>query len=301
MMQRDLLDGVVAFLRVAERRSFTAAAAELGVSAQAVSQTIRQLEARIGVPLLARTTRSVSLTEAGGRFLADAKPGAESIEAAFRSAAAMGERPTGHLRLNVPRIALAGLIEPLLPGFAAAYPKVTIEVFVEDRLANIVEDGFDAGVRLGEIVDADMVAVRLTRPERMTVVGSPDYLARRGRPQIPADLKEHSCVNFRNTARGDLYRWEFDVDGREIEVAVAGTVVVNDSGLVVGSAAMGLGLGYTLTSAAAALVERGLLEPVLEAYCPETPGFFLYFPSRAQVLPKLRAFIEFTRSHLSQA
>lgn len=297
-MQRDLLDGVVAFLRVAERQSFTAAAAELGVSPQAVSQTIRQLEARVGVALLARTTRSVSLTEAGHRFLAEARPGAEAIASAFRAASALRDRPSGTLRLNVPRIALAGVIEPLLPGFRAAHPEVTVEVFVEDRLADIVGDGFDAGIRLGEIVDADMVAVRLTPPEPMTVVGAPDYFARNGRPTTPADLRDHSCINFRNTARGDLYRWEFAIDGREVEVAVAGGMVVNDSGLLVGSAAAGLGLAYTLTSAAAPLVAQGRLEQVLQPFCPDTPGFFLYFPSRSQVLPKLRAFIDHAKSVL---
>jgi DNA-binding transcriptional LysR family regulator len=301
IMRRDLLDGVVAFLRVAERRSFTAAAAELGVSAQAISQIIKQLERRAGVALFTRTTRDVALTEAGRLFLADAKPGAEAIASAFRSAEVLGVRPVGHLRLNVPRIALAGLIEPILSGFNAAYPEVTIEIFVEDRLANIVEDGFDAGIRLGEIVDADMVGVRLSASERMTVIGAPDYLARRGRPETPADLRDHACINFRNPSRGDLYRWEFEVDGRDIELAVGGAVIVNDSGLVVASAVMGLGLGYTVASVAAPLVEQGLLEPVLGPYCPETPGFFLYFPSRAQVLPKLRAFIDFARSRLPQS
>lgn len=300
-MERDLFDGVVAFLRVAERQSFTAAAADLGVSNQAVSQMIRQLEQRVGVALFARTTRRVSLTEAGQRFLAEAKPGAEGVAAAFRSAAAMGARPTGHLRLNVPRIALAGIIEPVLPGFARAHPEVTVEVFVDDRLADIVSDGFDAGVRLGEILDADMVAVRLTPPERMVVVGAPEYFASYGRPRTPEELREHRCVNFRNSARGDLYRWEFEVSGRDIAVAVAGSVIVNDSGLAIEAAAMGLGLAYTVTSSAATFLERGLLEAVLEPFCPETPGFFIYFPSRPQVMPKLRAFIDYATAVLSRS
>ena len=298
-MQRDLLDGVIAFLRVAERRSFTAAAADLGVSAQAVSQTIKQLEARTGVALFSRTTRDVSLTEAGRRFLDQARPGVAAVASAFEAAQALGEHPSGLLRLNVPRIALVGLLELVLVDFSDAYPAVTLEIFVEDRLANIVEGGFDAGIRLGEIIDADMVAVRLTPPARMTVVGSPAYLDKHGRPKRPRELRDHRCVNFRNSARGDLYRWEFEINGREVEVAVSGSIIVNDSTMLITTAANGLGLSYTLEPVAAPLVADGLLEPVLQSYCPESPGFFVYFPSRAQVLPKLRAFIDFMQARMN--
>lgn len=291
-MRGSELDGLVAFLTVAERRSFTAAAVELGVSPSAVSQTVRALEARVGVPLLARTTRDVALTEAGRRFLERARPAVGDIRTAFREASSLGERPSGLLRLNVPRAALAPVIEPMLAAFCERHPEVTVEIFVDDRFANIVEEGFDAGIRLGEFVAADMVAVRLTPPFRLVVVGSPDYFARHGRPSRPADLKDHRCINFRQTTRGGLYHWEFTEEGRDIVVAVDGPVIVNEGGIMVEAAAMGLGLAYLLEPATAPLVEAGRLERVLVPYCSDTPGFFLYYPSRHQVMPKLRAFID---------
>jgi DNA-binding transcriptional LysR family regulator len=291
-MQRADLDGLIAFLRVAERRSFTAAARDLGVTPSAVSQTVRALEARAGVALLARTTRDVALTEAGRRFLERARPAVAEIRAALEEAADLGGRPSGLLRLNVPYVALGAVIEPVLASFCAAHPGVQVEIYVDDRFANIVEDGFDAGIRLGEFVEADMVALRLTPPFRLAVVGSPDYLARRGRPAHPRELKDHACINFRQGARGGLYRWEFEEAGREVAVAVDGPVIVNESGAMMAAAAMGLGLAYTLEPVARPLREAGVLETVLEPFLPETPGFFLYFPARHQVMPKLRAFIE---------
>jgi DNA-binding transcriptional LysR family regulator len=298
-MQRDDLDGLVAFLKVAQKRSFTAAAAELGITPSAVSQTIRALEARAGVPLLARTTRDVALTEAGRLFLERAGPAVDEILMAFQEASSLGRRPSGLLRLNVPRVALPLLIEPMLADFHRAYPEIQLEIFVEDRLANIVENGFDAGIRLGELVEADMVAVRLTDPFKLAVVGSPDYFARHGRPQRPEDLKNHACINFRQGARGTLYHWEFEEDGREFSIAVEGPVIVNEADIMMASAIMGLGLAYALAPMAESLCAQGFLEHVLEPFCPETPGFFLYFPSRHQVMPKLRAFIEFMNKRRS--
>jgi DNA-binding transcriptional LysR family regulator len=188
-------------------------------------------------------------------------------------------------------------VEPVLAAFCAAYPAVEVEVTVEDRSVNIVEGGFDAGIRLGEMLEADMVGIRLTPPFRCAVVASPAYLDRRGRPARPEELRGHACINFRQ-GRGTLYRWEFEEAGREWEMAVPGTVITNDSSLMLAAAVGGLGLAYTLEPAAAPLVEAGLLERVLEPFLPETPGFFLYFPSRAQVLPKLRAFADFTVAKL---
>jgi DNA-binding transcriptional LysR family regulator len=292
-MQRDDLDGLIAFLKVAHKRSFTAAAADLGITPSAVSQTIRALEARAGAPLLARTTRDVSLTEAGQLFLERAAPAVEAILTAFQEASSLGQKPSGRLRLNVPRVALPLLIKPMLADFHRAYPAIQLEIFVEDRLANIVESGFDAGIRLGELVEADMIAVRLTSPFKLAVVGSPDYFARRGRPQRPEDLKDHACINFRQSARGTLYKWEFEENGREFSIAVEGPVTVNEADIMMASAVLGLGLAYTLAPMAEPLCDQGLLEQVLEPFCPETAGFFLYFPSRHQVMPKLRAFIDF--------
>jgi DNA-binding transcriptional LysR family regulator len=298
-MQRGQLDFVPVFLRVAERRSFTAAAVELGVTAAAVSHGIKQLEARIGVALFARTTRDVALTEAGRRFLELARPGAEQIDQAFAAARSLGSTPAGLLRLNVPRVVLAGIIEPLLDGFCAAYPQVELEIAVSDQLVNIVEEGFDAGIRVSEMIAADMVAVRLLPPFRYCVVASSAYLARYGRPLRPEDLKRHRCINYRQPRRGTLYRWEFEEGGREIEIAVAGQIITNDSGVMMMAAVKGRGLVYTLEPTAAPLIAQGKLERVLEPYCPTSPGFFLYFPSRAQVMPKLRAFIDYARGHLA--
>jgi len=298
-MQRDLLEGVPAFLRVAERSSFTAAAAELGVTSAAVSHAIRQLEARIGVALFARTTRSVALTEAGSRFLELARPGVAQIEQAFAAARVLGNVPAGLLRLNVPRVVLAGIIGPVLEGFCDTYPQVELEIAVSDRLENIVADGFDAGIRVGEMIEADMVAVRLTPPFGYCVVGAPVYLERHGRPQRPEELRRHRCINFRQPRRGTLYRWEFEEDGREIEIAVSGQIVTNDSGVMLMAAVKGRGLAYTLEPSAAPLLAQGLLERVLAPFCPSSPGFFIYFPSRAQMMPKLRAFIDYVRHHLA--
>lgn len=299
-MRRDQLDGVVTFLRVAEHRSFTAAAAELRVTPAAVSHAIKQLEARIGVALFARTTRDVGLTEAGRRFLEHARPGFEQLNAAFEAARRLGDAPSGLLRLNVPRIALPGIIEPLLGPFHTAYPAVEIEITVEDRSVNIVEQGFDAGIRLGEMMEADMVGLRLTPPFRCAIIGAPAYLARRGRPARPEELRSHDCLQFRQ-GRGTLYRWEFEEAGREWEMAVPGGFTTNDAALMLSACVQGLGLAYTLEPAAAPLVAAGLVERVLEPFCPETPGLFLYFPHRAQVLPKLRAFADFAVAQLKAA
>lgn len=294
-MRADALDGLVAFRLVAERRSFTAAAARLRVSRSAVSQAIKALERRLGVPLLARTTRDVGLTEAGARFLAAIGPALDSIGAAAEAASLAGGRPSGLLRLNVPRIAASGVIAPLLPGFCALHPEITVEIFADDGLANIVEAGFDAGVRLGELVAADMVSVRISPADRLVVVGAPAYFARRGHPATPRDLAAHDCINFRETSRGGLYRWEFEQEGEAFDVAVEGRVVVNDAALKLRTAADGLGLACELHSVARPLLQAGVLATTLDAFAASTPGFHLYFPARAQVAPKLRAFIDFAR------
>jgi DNA-binding transcriptional LysR family regulator len=292
---RTDLDGVAIFLRVASRRSFTAAAADLGISPSAVSQAVRALETRLGVALLTRTTRDVTPTEAGERFLAQAVPAATLLQEAFAAARQLGGEPSGLLRLNVPRVVVDWLLAPILDRFHARYPAVQVEIHVDDRLSNIVADGFDAGIRLGEYLEADMTAVRLTEPFPAMVVASPAYLEARGRPERPEDLRRHACINFRQSARGTLYRWEFEEDGREFDIAVTGPVITNDAGIYVDAALKGLGLAYSLGPIVAPLVAAGRLEAVLQRFCPETPGMFLYFPGRAQALPKLRAFIETVR------
>jgi len=297
-IHRDQLDGVIALLRVAERRSFRAAAAELGVSPSAISQTIRGLEARLGVALLTRTTRKVGLTEAGQRFIERARPAVAEIQGAFEAARSLGEEVTGLLRLTMPRTLVPFLAEPVLTGFRAAHPALQIEIFAEDGLSNIIADGFDAGIRLGELLEADMVAVRLTPPFQFSVVGSPAYFARHGRPQRPEDLHRHACIGTRQTPQGPIYRWEFVEGNRAFNMAVAGPVIVNSGGLNLMAAEMGIGLAYTAAPVAQEQIADGTLEPVLEEFCAGTPGLFLYYPSRAQALPKLRAFVQFVHDTL---
>ena len=295
-MRSDLFDGVLAFTRVAERRSFTAAAAELGVTPAAISWTIKQLEARAGVPLLARTTRSVGLTEAGEVFLEQVRSGVAHVEAGFEAAQRLGGRPRGLLRINLPKVAET-LLEPMLPKFTAAYPDIELELMVEDRFIDIVAEGYDAGIRIGESIAKDMVAVRLTQPSPLTVVGSPIYFAKHGKPQRPEDLSEHPCINIRQSS-GALYRWVFQEQRkggkpREFEMAVKGPLIVNSAGMTLSAAVSGIGLTYSVAGNIEHLVRQGLLEPCLETFMPMMPGFFIYYPSRAQALPKLRALLDF--------
>lgn len=293
---RNQLDGVEALLRVAERRNFRAAARDLGVSPSAVSQTIRALEARIGVALLTRTTRSVGLTQAGQIFLDRARPAFDDLVAAYDAARNLGDRPAGLLRINTPRASIPFLIEPMLPGFLAAYPDVQVEIFAEDAFADLAQGGFDAGIRLGEYLQADMVAVRLSSPFRFVVVGSPAYLEKHGRPEKPADLREHDCIRLR-MGSGALPPWEFVDGNRQLSVAVHGPAVVNDAWANVGLTLRGVGLSYEAEPLIAEHVLDGRLEIVLENYAPTSPGMFLYYPSRTQVLPKLRAFIDYFKAN----
>jgi DNA-binding transcriptional LysR family regulator len=290
---RGLLDGLDAFLRVAERRSFRAAADDLGVSPSAISQTIRALEARIGVALLTRTTRSVGLTQAGELFVARAQPAFADMVAAYDTARSLGQRPAGLLRLNMPRAVIPILIEPILAGFCDAYPQVEVEICAEDGFVDLAHGGYDAGIRLGEFLQADMIAVRLTPPFRFVVVGTPESFARHSRPSRPADLRGHRCIRAR-LGRG-IADWEFVDGGRAVDVAVTGPVIVNDFAANLGAALRGVGLSYMPEPLIVDHIAHGRLETALEAYAPSSPGVFLYYPSRAQMLPKLRAFIDYVR------
>lgn len=294
---RHLLDGVEAFLRVAERRSFRAAADDLGLSPSAVSQTIRALEAKVGVPLLTRTTRSVGLTEAGQRFYDQGRPAFEGLVSAYEAARSFGDRPAGLLRLNVPRAAIPFLIEPVIEGFSSAYPGVEIEICGEDELIDLVERGFDAGIRMGDFLEADMIGLRLTPPFRLVAVGSPDYFARHGRPETPADLRRHRCIRSRAPSTGAIFRWHFEVEGQHVEIGVEGPLIVNDMDVAKAAAVRGIGLAYMAEPLVAELVAEGRLELALEPYAALSPGAYLYYPSRTQMLPKLRAFIDFIKEH----
>lgn len=298
---RDELSGLSAFVAVAELGSFTAAAARLGVTPSAVSQAVAALEQRLGVRLLQRTTRSVGLTEAGASFVARVRPALAEVHAALEALSEQRERPAGTLRLTVPRVARALVVEPMLGEFLAAYPEIVLDLSLSDGLNDIVAEGFDAGVRLGETLDEQMVAVRISRDERSAVVAAPSYLRARGAPQHPRELHAHSCINYRLVTRGTMYRWEFTDGEEELELSVEGRVIVDDAALLLSAARQGLGLAYVLESAAAAELAAGRLVRVLEAFCPPFPGFFLYYPSRAHLAPKLRALVEFLKGRLEHS
>jgi len=285
------LDGVEAFLSVAKHRSFRSAAAELGVTPSAISQAVRALEARVGATLFLRTTRSVGLTEAGERFLSRAKPAFDELVAASGVARELGQRPTGLLRLSVPRAVVPILLEPLLASFCQAYPEIEVEIAASGELVDLAAEGFDAGVRMGQFIAADMVAVRMMPPFRFIVVGSPAYFVRRDRPGHPGDLRQHACLRLRRS-NGALAPWSLDDNGHAIEIAVSGPLIANDFPTMLGAAVEGVGLAQLPGPIAAELVRTGKLVHVLEPFAPMTPGVFLYCPDRRQIMPKLRAFID---------
>ncbi|WP_256839655.1 LysR family transcriptional regulator [Sphingopyxis sp. KK2] len=292
-----MLDGIEAFLRVAERRSFSAAASDLGVSPSAISQIIKGLEARVGAPLFMRTTRSVGLTQAGEMFLERAAPAYAGLGDAYEAARNLGNRPAGRLRINLMRGAVQPLFEPIIAGFCETYPEIELEIYAEDALADLSAGGFDAGVRMGEALDADMIAVRLTGPFRFVAVATPGYLEKHGRPETPEELRSHRCVRMR-MGSGALMPWTFEKGNREIEVGVTGPVIVNDFTAMMVAVHAGVAMGMTAEPVVKAQVAAGDLELVLGDYACSTSGLFLYYPSRKQVMPKLRAFIDYVRDYL---
>jgi DNA-binding transcriptional LysR family regulator len=299
-VRQGALDGVEAFLSVAQHRNFRKAAAELGVTPSAISQAVRALEARVGAVLFIRTTRSVGLTDAGERFLSRAKPAFEELVAASEVARELGQRPAGRLRLAVPRAVMPILLEPLVASFCQAYPEVEVEIAASEKLVDLAAEGFDAGIRLGQFIAADMVAVRLTKPFRFVIVGSPAYLAHSGRPGRPEDLRQHACVRLRRS-NGALALWSLNDDGRAIEIAVSGPLIASDVPTMLGAAVEGVGLAQVPEPVAAGPLRAGKLVQVLEPFAPMGPGVFLYYPSRHQMMPKLRAFIDHVRSRSDAA
>ncbi|AEI62521.1 LysR family transcriptional regulator [Corallococcus macrosporus] len=281
---------------MAEKRSFTAAAAELRVTPSAVSQAISALEERLHARLVQRTTRSVSLTEAGARFVAELRPAMEGIRGAFATLESARGRPTGTLRLNVPRLAFGPVIKPMLARFLTAHPELRIDVTLDDGLRDIVAEGYDAGIRLGERVDRDMVAVPVTGDMRMAVVGSPAYFDTHPHPRHPRDLAAHDCVNYRHATSRNIARWEFVVDGRELTVAVNGRVITNDNEVMVLAALDGQGLAYVMEHTVTEHLAAKRLVRVLTRYCPSFPGLYLYHPNRKNQPLKLRALIDFLRA-----
>jgi DNA-binding transcriptional LysR family regulator len=296
-IRQGALDGVEAFLSVAQHRSFRRAAAELGVTPSAMSQAVRALEARVGAALFIRTTRSVGLTEAGARFLARAKPAFEELVAASEVARDLGQRPAGLLRLTVPRAVVPILLEPLIASFCQAYPEVEVEIAASEELVDLAAGGFDAGIRLGQFIAADMVAVRLTPPFAFVVVGSPEYLRRRKRPERIDDLRRHACLRMRRS-NGSIAPWSFVDGNKTVEAIVSGPLIANDFPSMLGAAIEGVGLAQVPEPIAAGPTKAGKLLHVLKPFASMAPGVFLYYPSRHQMMPKLRAFIDHVKSRL---
>lgn len=291
-MDRDLLSHLPVILTVARRAGFAAAASELGMSPSAVSHAVRLVEERLGVPLFARTTRSVSLTETGAALVASAEPALRDIGECVEHIRATEGHVSGLLRLNVPGVALPIMMTPVIREMAKRFPDVTVEIFVDDAIANIVADGFDAGIRLGGMIAEDMVAVRLTPAFKAIIVASPVYLSERGRPKSIADLKNHNCIAYRQIKSGGLYRWELLREGREIAIEGSGNTIVNNALYARELALTGIGLAYLFEPLVHADIAAGRLTQVLPKSAIEEPGLFLYYPRRAAMAPKLRAFID---------
>ena len=290
------LNSLHAFLVVARHLSYAAAARDLGVSTSALSQSVRQLEERVGVPLLIRTSRNVALTDAGHRLLDNAGPAIEQALDALKHVKAKRGEVTGRVRLTVPSVAVTLILAELIPRFLARYPKVEVEAHVDDRLVNSVAGEFDAGIRLIEAIDRDMVHVRLTPATRVVVVGAPSYLKKRGVPLKPKDLLHHDCICIRRGTAGDPWAWELERGKKSWRVPVRGPVTTNDAELMRAMAVAGVGLLYGLEDRIQDELATGKLSVVLEQYAPHVPGLYLYFPSRSQVSPALKAFVEVARA-----
>jgi DNA-binding transcriptional LysR family regulator len=281
-MQRGSLDDLVALVAVARERSFTKAAAKLGVSQSALSQTIRQLETRLGIRLLTRTTRSVGLTEAGERLLHTVAPRLEEIEAGLAAVSELRDKPAGTIRITAGDHAIRSILWPKLEKFLPRYPDIKVELVSDYGLTDIVAERYDAGVRWGEQVAQDMIAVRIGADLGFAVVGAKSYFAKRLPPRTPQDLVGHSCINLRLPTHGGLYAWEFERDGREVRVRVEGQLVFNGIFQILDAALAGFGLAHVPEDLAQPHLARGRLQRVLEDWCPPWSGYHLYYPSRRQ-------------------
>lgn len=295
-MEKDQLDGLMAFALVAEKRNFTAAAEVLRVSPSAVSKMIKQLEARLGVTLLTRTTRATSLTEAGEKFLRRAGPALESILDAMEESGTLAGKPAGRLRLNVPQMIYPNYLKAVVESFNMQYPDVSVEIFFENAASNIFEKGFDAGIRVSNILAQDTVAIKLFGPIRYVIAAAPTYLQKCGRPEHPRNLLEHDCLCVGSGNR--IYdRWDFEKDGKSFAVHVKGPLITNDSMVAIDAALDGRGLVFVTEDCIADKVRNGSLEIVLSDYAEISDGIYLYYPQRSQVHPKLRVFIEHIKQY----
>lgn len=288
-------DALAVFALVAEERSFRAAADRLGVTRSAVSQTIRRLEERLGIALVQRTTRSVSLTEAGARLYDEAAPALAELRSALDATRNLIGAPQGQLRLAVSSIAESFLSGPMLAAFAAAHPNVHLDIVVTDEEFDIVTEGYDAGVRLGEVIEEDMIAVRVSADQRQIVVCAPAYLERHPAPTHPSALAAHRCIGWRPAPRVAPYRWEFTEGGKEFAVAVAPEITTNDMALMIKLALAGAGVTCGMEESFRPYLESGQLVALLEDFCPPFSGFYLYYPNRRNMAPKLRALIDHVR------
>lgn len=293
-MRANELAELSAFVAVAEERSFRRAAARLNLMPSTLSHSMRSLEERLGVRLLNRTTRTVSPTDAGQALLAQIAPAFAKIETAVEGVNAFRAKPHGTVRLNVPHMAATMVLAPIVRRFALDYPDVTLEVAANDAFLDIVSERFDAGIRLGESLERDMIAVRVSPDFRTAIVCSPDYLARHPAPETPQDLHRHRCIGYR-AASGTIYRWEFERNGEPVVVQVSGPLVVDAPDLMISAALDGVGLAYATESAVAEHLASGRLARVLEDWSPTFPGFFLYYPGRRQTSAALRALVDMLR------
>lgn len=294
-MYRGNLNDLLAFLAVAQERSFIRAAAKLGVSQSALSHTIRGLEERLGLRLLTRTTRSVAPTEAGERLLHAVGPRFEEIEAEVAVLSELREKPSGTIRITATDYAIETILWPKLTRFLRRYPDVQVELITDYGLTDIVTERFDAGVRIGEQVAKDMIAARIGPDIRIAVVGSPGYFASRSEPQTPQELVDHNCINLRLPTRGGLYAWEFEKDSRELRVHVQGQLVFNGTFEMLKAAVAGFGLAYVPEDVAQAHLAAGRLKRVLDDWCPPYAGYHLYYPSRRQPTPAFTLLVDTLR------
>ena len=294
-MPRANVNDLIAFIAVARERSFTRAAAKLAVSPSALSHTLRGLEERLGVRLLTRTTRNVTPTEAGERLLRAIGPRFDEIDAELEALTELRDKPAGNIRITASDDAAERIILPALARLLPDYPDIHVEVVADYGLTDIVAERFDAGVRDGEQIAKDMIAVRVGPDMSMAVVGAPSYFERRPKPRTPHDLSDHDCINLRLPTRGGLYAWEFQRGGRELHARVEGQLVFNTSPMTIEAALAGLGLAMAMEPRVRALVDAGRLVRVLEDWCPPVPGYHLYYPSRRQLSPAFALLVEALR------
>jgi DNA-binding transcriptional LysR family regulator len=294
-MKRDELNDLAAFAVVAGEGSFTKAAAKLGMSQSALSHAMKALEERLGVRLLSRTTRAVSPTEAGETLLRSLRPALDDISAGLVALGGMREKLSGSVRITTTKHAAKTVLMPMLPDFQDAHPDIQVEVSLDDRFVDIVAERFDAGIRFGEQVAKDMIAVRISPDARMAVVASPAYFSRYAPPITPRELAGHKCINLRLGTSGGLYAWEFEEGGRRFEVRVEGSLVFNDGDLIEAAVLADRGIGYLFEDQVAEHIACGRMIRILDDWCPPFPGHYLYYPSRRQTPPALAALIEALR------